>query len=143
MDKKRKRFLAILLIIVLVFTMNIGVKAVEAAGVYGDGSSISTDYHCKTIFGDPYEEGNIMYTLRVYVFNPVKIIVPVLFLVLTTFDFAKVVFTDDKEAMNKAKKNLPRRALIAVFIFFIPDVLTLIFSLFDSIRIQECLDGFK
>jgi len=54
----------------------------------------------------------------------IRIIVPILIIVLGMVDFGKAVLSDDDKALGKATSNLIKRLIIAVFIFFVPILLT-------------------
>ena len=86
---------------------------------------------CEGVFGDALiNEIN-------EVFKFVKIIAPIVFLVLSSLDFAKVVFGDSKDGMNKAKNNFLKRAVATLIIFFAPDIITLIMKLIDDETIKN------
>ena len=71
------------------------------------------------------------------IFKFVKIIAPIIFLVLTSLDFAKVVFSDSKDGMDKAKNNFLKRAVATLIIFFAPDIITLIMQIIDDEAIKN------
>ncbi len=71
------------------------------------------------------------------IFKFVKIIAPIIFLVLTSLDFAKVVFSDSKDGMDKAKNNFLKRAVATLIIFFAPDIITLIMQIIDDESIKN------
>ena len=62
---------------------------------------------------------------------------------MTTLDFSIVVFSDSKDGMDKAKKNFTKRAIMAVVIFFIPDLVNLVFTFVASDEARQCIKGFK
>ena len=104
---------------------------------------LDSSNNCSAIFGDVNTEGTVMYILYHNVFIPIKVLVPIILIIFTTIDFAKVVFTDEKDALEKAKKNLFKRIIIGVIIFFVPNILQLIFGLFDNIQIRSCMNKFN
>ena len=59
------------------------------------------------------------------------IVVPILLLLLTSIDFAKVVFSDNKDGMKKAKDNFVKRAVAVLIVFFAPMIIELIMKLVD------------
>ena len=80
------------------------------------------------------------------IFKFVKIIAPILFLVLTSLDFAKVVFSDSKDGMDKAKNNFLKRAVATLIIFFAPDIIILIMQFIDDETIKNatnCIPAFS
>ena len=63
------------------------------------------------------------------VFNVIRIVVPILLLLLTSVDFAKVVFSDSKDGMKKAKDNFIKRVVAVLIVFFAPEIIELILKL--------------
>ncbi|MBQ8892596.1 MAG: hypothetical protein IJ068_07025 [Bacilli bacterium] len=79
---------------------------------------------CKGLFGN-----EILEWLDENVFMIIRIGVPILLILLTSFDFAKVVFTDDKEGIQNAFKRFGKRAIAAVLIFLTPTIILIIADL--------------
>ena len=80
--------------------------------------------------------------LNNYVYVPIKWATPILLLVLTSFDFAKIVFSGKKEDMDKVKNNFLKRLVAALIIFFAPDVIKLLVDLIQNNSIKSCMDKF-
>ncbi len=120
----KKDYKNLLLIIIFVFILGISLR-------------VSADeLNCTGVF-DP----EFLNAIRDYVYKPVKIATPILLLVLTSFDFAKVVFAGKKEDMDKAKNNFLKRAVAAVIIFLAPDVIRLVVDLIQNNSIKSCMDN--
>ena len=119
----KKDYKNIILLTLFVFVLGISIK-VSAANVT-----------CTGVFSDEF-----INALRDYVYTPIKWATPILLLVLTSFDFAKVVFAGKKEDMDKAKNNFMKRAVAALVIFFAPDIIKLIIDLVQKQSIKSCLD---
>ena len=119
----KKDYKNIFLLTIFVFVLGISIK-VSAASV-----------SCTGVFSDEFIDA-----LRDYVYTPIKWATPILLLVLTAFDFAKVVFAGKKEDMDKAKNNFMKRAVAALVIFFAPDIIKLIIDLVQKQSIKSCLD---
>lgn len=97
-----------------------------------DGSSIVET--CRGLFGDTF-----LTFLQDNVFKLIYIGVPILLILLTSFDFAKVVFVDDKEGIQNAYKRLVRRAIVSVLIFLTPTIIIIIANLVGAGEsVQEC-----
>lgn len=113
----------VILLVIFVFVLGLGIN-VYAANV------------------DCYDVINkdLLDALNKYVYVPIKWITPTLLLLLTSFDFAKVVFGGKKEEMDKAKNNFMKRAVAALIIFFAPNVIILIVDLVQQSSIRSCLD---
>lgn len=93
---------------------------------------------CPAIFGNANQEGSIMYLLKNYFFTPVRIITPIILILLTSLDFAKAVFADEKDGMKKAKDNFLKRAVAALIIFLAPTIVSALLSLADFIQTNSC-----
>lgn len=130
-----KRKSLILLIIVATLFVGISVDAKEL-------SILASNTSCTGYFGSASDPKSLM-GIIVQIFDMIKIAVPIILLATTTFDFSKVVFSDSKDAMEKAKKNFTKRAMIAVIIFFIPVLLEIILSYVNDASIKACLNNFK
>lgn len=78
-------------------------------------------------------------------FRFIQIIVPILLALLTMFDFAKAVFNQDKDGLNKAKNNFIKRAIAALIVFFAPYIITLIMELVNDVIVNgdACVKPFK
>lgn len=63
------------------------------------------------------------------ILKPLKIVAPILLLVLTTIDFAKIVYSEnDKDGMPKAWRNFLKRAIATLIIFFASNIISIIFG---------------
>ena len=78
-------------------------------------------------------------TLRNNVFRPIKIVAPILLLVFTSLDFAKAVFSDNKDGINKAMNNFLKRAVATLVVFFAPNIIELILSFINTRNMDACL----
>lgn len=128
----KKKFI-LLMLVVLVLFIGIEVDAKEL------GFNIMAT--CEGYFGNPNNPKSLM-GIIVEIFDLIKISVPIILLAMTTLDFSKVVFSDSKDGMEKAKKNFAKRALIAVIIFFIPVLLEIILDYVNNESIKACLNNF-
>lgn len=134
-EMKKRNILIILFMLILFIGINVEAKSPVQL-------LVNTTEACSGYFGDAEQDGTLMNLLVYSVFRPLQFLVPIILLVFTTLDFSKVVFTDNKDGMAKAKKNFVKRALIAVVIFFIPTILTILFEFVDSEAIKSCLGNF-
>ena len=123
----KKDYKNLLLIVVFVFVLGISIN------VFG-----ANEYTCDGVLGKDF-----IPALNKYVYTPIKIATPVLLLVLTSLDFAKVVFAGKKEDMDKAKNNFMKRAVAALIVFFAPDVIKLIVSFIQDKSIASCMENMK
>ena len=117
----RNLFLIIIFVFVLGITINVRAETATCSGVF------STDF---------------LNAMNDYVYVPIKWITPALLLVLTSFDFAKVVFAGKKEEMDKAKNNFLKRTIAAFIIFFAPDIIKLVVNFIQNQSIASCMENF-
>ena len=96
-----------------------------------DGNLTNT---CQIIVGD-----NFLTFLNNNVFRVIYIGVPIILILLTSFDFAKVVFIDDKEGIQKAGKRFGKRVIVAVLIYLVPTILIFISKLIGVESIDDCV----
>ncbi len=83
--------------------------------------------NCYDIFGS-----GLMEIIKDDVLVPLKIIAPILLLVFTSIDFAKNVFSSNKEGMQKALQNFLKRAVATLLVFFAPDIIDFLLGLVDK-----------
>ena len=100
--------------------------------------SINVYADCGGVFADSF-----ISDMNKYVYTPIKWATPVILLVLTSFDFAKVVFSGDSKGMDKAKSNFLKRAVAALIIFFAPDIINLLVEFVNKQSIASCSNQFK
>lgn len=64
-----------------------------------------------------------------YILMIFKIVIPLLLLILGMFDLGKAVVASDDKAISKATTALVKRAAAAIIIFFIPTIISFIFTI--------------
>lgn len=89
---------------------------------------------CSSIIGD-----DILSFLNDNVFKIIHISVPIILIVLTSWDFAKVVFFDDKDGIQYAFKRFSKRSIAAILIFFVPSILTLFINIIGISEVNSCV----
>ena len=122
----KKNYKDLGLIIVFVFILGLSIN-VHAAS-----------YECDGIFSP-----QLLNDLNNYVYKPIKWLTPIALLLLTSIDFAGVVFAGKKESMDKAKNNFLKRSVAAIIIFFVPDLIILIAELASGVDIKACMPYFN
>ena len=110
----------------------INVKA--SFGIEGLGKE-ETYKTCEELLGN-----ELLKWLDENVFMIIRIGVPIILILLTSFDFAKVVFNDDKEGMQNAFRRFGKRAIAAVLIFLTPTIILLISNLVGAKEINSCVE---
>lgn len=73
------------------------------------------------------------------VFPILQIAIPIILLVLCTFDLGKAVIGSDDKENKKLQKRIIRRLVYAILIFFMVTVVNLVFSMVGSITENESL----
>lgn len=116
--KKNKTIL--LFLVTIIITYSVDVSAASCTGVFTP---------------------EFIDTMNRYVYKPIKWITPVLLLVLTSLDFAKIVFSGDQKGMSKATTNFLKRAVAALIVFFAPDIITLLVTFINNQSISSCVNG--
>ena len=58
----------------------------------------------------------------------IKIVIPLMLIILGMVDLGKAVVSSDEKAMNKAVGTLIKRFIAAVVVFFIPTIVSALFS---------------
>ena len=92
---------------------------------------------CEAIFGGG--EGSFMGFLKNNVFKVIWIAIPIILLIFTTIDFAKVVFNDDKDGLNNAWKKFGKRVIAAVLIYLTPTILIFIVDVIGADDVNSCI----
>lgn len=73
-------------------------------------------------------------------FNFFKIIVPLLVIGLSSFDFIKAITEKDDKDIKKAFTRLIKRLVYAVILFFLPSILNLLMNMVtDNVCIDEIM----
>ena len=96
---------------------------------------------CEALFGGG--EGGFMTFLKKNVFKIIYIAVPIILLVLTTIDFSKVVFNDDKDGIRNAWKRFGKRAIAAVLIYLTPTILIFIADVIGANDVNSCIKAIQ
>lgn len=80
------------------------------------------------LLGDPEKDGSIAYYAQ-KAFDIFKYAGLIAVAVLTVMDFAKAIFSNDKEVPKNLAKNMITRLILAAFLFFLPLISNLILKL--------------
>ena len=130
MNKKRiiKSILAIVIISLITFG-SLAVYAVEKEYVGVNFCSEQSTQRIMRIAG--------------YILIVAKTLIPLIIIIMGSYDFFKVVIANDEKALGKQAKNFGLRIVLGVFIFFIPSLvnwfLGVIFDEMHSSPSQECI----
>ena len=117
----KKRELLIINLMIIFSKVNVFAASVVAVN---DGGT-----NCETLLST----GGLISSINKNILIPLKFIAPILLLVLTTIDFAKVVFSDSKDGMSKVWKNFTRRAVGTLLVFFASNIVAIIYGLISGV----------
>ena len=67
-----------------------------------------------------------------YLINIVKYVIPILLIVLVTYDFIRAMLEKDEAKMKEARNKSVKRVAYAIIIFVVPIVVTLLFKTLDK-----------
>lgn len=73
------------------------------------------------------------------IFPIVQVVIPIILIVLCTFDLGKAVLSSDDKENKKILKRIVRRLVYAILIFFFVTVINLIFTMVGNITENEAL----
>ena len=73
------------------------------------------------------------------IFPIVQVVIPIILIVLCTFDLGRAVIGSDDKENKKILKIIVRRLVFAILIFFIVTVINLIFTMVGNITENEAL----
>ena len=108
-------------------------------GVLGISINVfAANASCNGVFGTEFLD-----VLHNHIYAPIKWLTPILLILLTSVDYAKIVFTGKKDDMTKVTNNFLKRAIAALIIFFAPDIVELIVDLVDKQAISSCMNNLK
>lgn len=85
---------------------------------YNQESACSGD---DSLLGDPTDKESVAWLLQ-KLFDFTKVIGPILVVLLSSFDFARVIIKSDDDSMAKAQKKLWIRLVLAALLFFVPTI---------------------
>ncbi len=120
------------IIMIVLFVMILG----TSINVFADPTVLDSS-ECLGTFDESFFDA-----LNKYFYVPVKWATPILLLVLTSVDFAKIVFSGKKEDMDKARKNFLKRFVAGLIIFFAPNIVILIVNFIQNESIKACMSQF-
>ena len=118
-------------------------------GLYGDNltqdemnewlEGYDTAQNCgdNGLLGNVNDENSVAWLLQ-KILNYLKILGPMIVLVMSGIDFAKVIITSDDDGMKKAQKKLITRLLLAASLFFLPNLVTALLDIFGITSDATC-----
>ena len=94
-----------------------------------DDKDYNEDKTCESLLGDPTKEDSVAWLIQ-EVLNIIKVLGPILVLVLSGFDFVKVILNGDDNAMKAAQKKLGVRLILVACLFFLPSIVMWLLDFF-------------
>lgn len=88
---------------------------------------------CSDLFGDTCDknDGSVQ-CLIIKLVEIIRILLPAILILLGSIDFAKVVISNEKEAMPKALSTFITRIVIAIAIFLLPIIIDLLITILNN-----------
>ena len=99
--------------------------------------SYNKNQNCNGLLGDPNDEDSVAWLLQT-ILNYLRVLGPILVVVLSSVDFAKVIVNGDDEKFSKAKKTLFRRLIIVALLFLVPTIVSVLLNLFGITSNPTC-----
>ena len=96
------------------------------------------DADCNSILGSTEDENSVAWLLQ-QLLNYIKILGPMLVVILSSMDFAKAIIASDDENMKKAEKKLVVRLILAVALFLIPTLVSVLLNVFGITTDTICV----
>lgn len=136
---KKIIFVFITMLIFILGIENINAKEVTSfsrTDVYLAGS-MTEDPQCKYLLGDPANDGSISGTPSPAYYlqkalDIIKYVGIILCITLTSVDFAKALFTNDKDMLKPLSKKALSRLVYVVMLFFLPIIVKTLLSLLGA-----------
>ena len=102
-----------------------------------DIDSYNNDDDCNSLLGSVENEESVAWLLQ-QILNYIKVLGPVLVVVLSSLDFAKAIIASDDENMKKAERKLIVRLILAIALFLIPVLVSVLLDIFGLTTDQIC-----
>ena len=87
--------------------------------------------------GSTSDEDSVAWLVQ-KVLNYIQILGPLLVVILSSIDFAKVIIMSDDDAMAKATKKLTTRLILAASLFFLPVIVSVLLNTFGITTNAVC-----
>ncbi len=108
--------------------------------VEGDLGGYNQEQSCDpdaSLLGNPSDPDSVAWLLQ-QILNYTRVIGPIIVVILSSIEFAKVIIQSDDEAMGKAQKKLINRLILVVALFFIPTLVELLLQVFGITSDPTC-----
>ena len=121
-------------------TLSVDNSGVSSSGGGNSNSDVdigdfTTSEDCYGFLGDKNSSGTPAYYLH-FALITMRYLAIILALVLSTVDFFKAIYSQDKDLLKKASLTSVKRLVFAVIMFFIPTVLEFILGILGAYTVQ-------
>ena len=93
--------------------------------------------NCDSLLGSTSDEDSVAWLIQ-KILNYIQVLGPLLVVILSSIDFAKVIITSDDDAMAKATKKLTTRLILAASLFFLPILVSVLLNTFGITTNATC-----
>lgn len=100
-------------------------------------NSYNQNPDCNSLLGSTQDEESVAWLLQ-QLLNYVKILGPILVVILSSLDFAKAIVASDDDNMKKSERKLMIRLILAVALFLIPTLVSVLLNVFGITTDQIC-----
>jgi len=99
--------------------------------------SYNKKQNCNGLLGDPNDEDSVAWLLQT-ILNYLRVLGPVLVVVLSSVDFARIIVNGDDEKFSKAKQTLFRRLIVVALLFLVPTIVSVLLNIFGITSNPTC-----
>ncbi len=99
--------------------------------------SYNKNQNCNGLLGDPNDEDSVAWLLQT-ILNYLRVLGPVLVVVLSSVDFARIIVNGDDEKFSKAKQTLFRRLIVVALLFLVPTIVSVLLNIFGITSNPTC-----
>lgn len=99
--------------------------------------SYNKNQNCNGLLGDPNDEDSVAWLLQT-ILNYLRVLGPILVVVLSSVDFARIIVNGDDEKFSKAKQTLFRRLIVVALLFLVPTIVSVLLNIFGITSNPTC-----
>lgn len=112
-----------------------------ADGTDNKQPNYNPDVKCEgdnALLGNVNNEDSVAWLIN-EILNYLKILGPFVVLVLSSLDYVKAILASDDESLTKAHKNLFTRLILAVALFLLPTLISVVLNVFGITSNEICM----
>ncbi len=106
-----------------------------------DVINTSDDFNCETIFltvSNGVAEETTLKQILNGIFGLMKIAAPIVAIIFSFIDYIKILFNVNSDSFRKANIRTIKRIALAILVFFVPNILELLFNFFGLYDLSNC-----